>query len=520
LYRQRNVTRITSFVLAVAALVLCYASVIRVLAETWATNSSYSYGFAMVLISGYVLWAKSERLRNLAPRPDYFLGVPVILVGVATLTVGRLGLLTSLQEVSLLVTLAGFVLLLFGREAFGYTWFPLGYLLLGIPIWDNVIGSLQPPSQDLSARIASSLLRVGGLPVLREGTTLVLPNVTLEVMRECSGVNQLLAIIAMALPAAYLWLKGNTRRAALVGLAAVVAYLSNGVRIALVGFLAYRGLSSGDLRSMHIFEGLAVSVIGYVLLLGFLSILAKGEGNRERAQAGVTTDTRRPSVQHPSLEFGISLIVLAIGAFQLSFEPANVRLSNDLGTFPNQIGAWTLETVQAPMTDKFPAIDDALVHAYPTPAGEHHFTALDDELVRTYQDSAGQRVRLYIGYHRSQREGKELAGGAGHILNVAATPISVSFGDGAVELRQVQQNLTNSARGLLYFYVINGRVFSNLYLAKRYMVWDALTRRRSNGAVVMVAWESDSGADAEGSRMKAAQFAQAILQLLPKFIPS
>ena len=90
---------------------------------------------------------------------------------------------------------------------------------------------------------------------------------------------------------------------------------------------------------MHIFEGLAVSVIGYVLLLGFLSILSKGEGNRERAQVGVTTDTRRPSVQHPSLEFGISLIVLAIGAFQLSFEPANVRLSSDLGTFPNQIGA-------------------------------------------------------------------------------------------------------------------------------------------------------------------------------------
>jgi len=515
------VTRITSIALAVTALALCYASVIRGLAETWATSSSYSYGFAMVAISCYVLWTKSERLRSLAPRPDYFLGIPIVLVGVATLAVGGLGLLTSVQEVSLLVTLAGFVLLLFGREAFACIWFPLGYLLLGIPLWDNVIGSLQPPSQDLSARIAAGLMQVGGIPVFREGTRLVLPNVTLEVMRECSGVNQLLAIIAMVLPAAYLWLNSHARRATLVGLAVVVAYLSNGVRIALVGFLAYRGLSNGDLRSVHLFEGLAVSVSGYVLLLGFLSILSNGERHRDRARVDETTDAKKPPVQRLSLEFGTSLIVIAIGVFQLSFEPANIRLSSDLRTFPSKIGAWTLETVPTPTTDKFPAIDDELVHAYPGPTGEHHFAAIDDELVRTYQDSAGQRVRLYIGYHRSQREGKELVSGdAGHILNVAATPVTVSLGAEAVELRQVQQKLANGARGLLYWYDINGRMLSNLYLAKHYMVWDALTRRRTNGAVVMVAWENDSSTEAEASRVKAAAFAQAILPLLPKFIPS
>jgi EpsI family protein len=521
LYRRRNLNRISSIALAVAALTLCYASVIRALAETWATSYLYSYGFAMVLISGYMLWAKSDRLRNLEPLPDYFFGVPVVLAGVGMLAVGRLALLISVQELSLLVALAGFVLLLFGREAFACIWFPLGYLLFGIPIWDNVIGSLQPPSQDLSARMATSFLQVGGIPVLREGTTIVLPNVTLEVMRECSGVNQLLAIVTMSLSAAYLWLRSPVKRATLVGFAVVVAYLSNGVRIALVGFLAYRGLSNGDLRGLHLLEGLAVSVSGYLLLFGFLSILSKGERDLERAQASsATTDTRTPSVQHSWLELGTCIIVLVIGAAPWLFQPENVRLSSDLGTFPNRIGAWTIDTARAANTDKFPAIDDELVHAYPGPTGEHHFAALDDELVRTYQDSAGQRVRLYIGYHRSQREGKELAGDAGHLLNVVATPVSIPFGTGAVELRQVQQSLTNSARGLLYCYVINGRMLSSLYLAKRYMVWDALTRRRSNAAVVMVAWESDSNADAETSRTKAAEFAQAILPLLPKFIPS
>jgi hypothetical protein len=52
------------------------------------------------------------------------------------------------------------------------------------------------------------------------------------------------------------------------------------------------------------------------------------------------------------------------------------------------------------------------------------------------------------------------------------------------------------------------------------MVWDALTRGRTNGAVVMVAWENDTAANAEASRMKAVAFVRAILPVLPKFIPS
>src|SRR4029077_14121601 len=111
-----------------------------------------------------------------------------------------------------------------GRKVFGVVQFPLAYALLGIPVWDAVISWLQPPSQVFSARIGAAVMQLIGIPVLREGTRLVLPNVVLEVMRECSGVNQLLAIVAMALPAAYLWLVSNGRRVALVSLAVAFAY--------------------------------------------------------------------------------------------------------------------------------------------------------------------------------------------------------------------------------------------------------------------------------------------------------
>src|SRR6185369_13574666 len=134
------------------------------------------------------------------------------------------------------------------------------------------------------------LLQMIGTPVLQDGTRLALSNVTLVVLRECSGVNQLFAVVAMALPAGYLWLESKARRATLVCLAVLLAYLSNGIRIAMVGVLATHGLSDGNLRGVHLFEGLAVSALCYVLILASLSVLRKTERKKLETSTNSAVD--------------------------------------------------------------------------------------------------------------------------------------------------------------------------------------------------------------------------------------
>jgi EpsI family protein len=496
---------------------VCYAGVIVALAKRWLTSEVYSYGLAVLLISVYMVWTKADKLRTLAAAPDYVIGIPLTFAGLAMLVAGHVSFLTSLQDASLIVTLWGFTLLLFGRDVFSCVWFPLCYLLLGFPLWDSIIGWLQPPSQMLSGRIAAGLLQAMGIPVLQEGTKLALPNVTLEVLRECSGVNQLLAVGAMSIPAAYIWLSGYARRTVLVSLAVVGAYVSNGVRIALVGFLATRGLSNGDLRGVHLFEGLAVSGLCYLLILACLSLLSRGQ---QRNASDVAVDSSSPSASlgGPWPQIVTSLAAISIGLFLQVFRTPDVGLRHDLRALPAQVGNWSLDARPVP-GGRFPAIDDELVHAYPSPAGERRFAAADDELVRTYRNSAGERIQLYVGYHRSQREGKELLGEAARALNTAASTIEVDLGATTFELRQVTPR-PDARRGVLYWYDLNGRVVNDLFLMKGYMVWDAMTRRRSNGAVVMVAWEGRDDRDAETSRKGALDFAQAILPLLPNYIPS
>jgi EpsI family protein len=507
--------------LAAVALTFCYARVLATIVDKWTTSTVYSYGVVVLFVSGYMLWTRRVELRASHAEPDYLFGIPVTLAGIATLTVGRLALMTSVQEASLLVTLAGVVLLLFGRAVLTRLWFPLAYLLLGLPIWDVVINRLQPASQVLSAQLATVLLHVIGIPVFREGVRVVLPNVTMEVMRECSGVNQVLAIVAIALPAAYLLLHRNLLRGVLLGLAVCVAYLSNGVRITLVGFLAYHGLSSGDLRGMHIAEGLAVSVLGYLLLFGCLAVLSRLQRAAEQkvlVPSSLASST--PHVWQVALEIGTLVVVLSVGAFATLFRPADVRLRNDFRGFPTRIGEWTLDTRPGPAASRFPAIDDDLMAGHPGALREPASNAADDDLIRSYRNAAGERVQLYVGYHRSQREGNELIGVAGRALNSAAAPVRLEVGSRTIEVGQVMRTLPGSQRGMLYWYDLNGRVVENMYTAKRYMVWDALTRGRTNGAVVMIAWETPGQAGADPQGGQALGFAKAVLALLPDYIPS
>jgi EpsI family protein len=511
--------------IAVAAFALCYGSVLIAVVDIWATRPVYSYGFVLPFVAGYIVWARRDQLLAIDQRPDYVFGAAVTLLAIALLVVGDVGSIIGLKAAAVVVALAGLILLRCGRATLGRVWFPLAYLLLGMPIWDGVIARLQQPSQLLSGGIATGILQTIGIPALHDGIKIMIPAVTLEVMRECSGVNQLMTIIAMTLPIACLMLNGIARRGLLIGLGIVVSYLSNGARIALVGVLAYHGLGDGNLRGAHLLEGLAVSLLGYVLLFACFSALS-----RNGRSVAKDADQSRPAInsgQGEDVRSRLSWIepatlsaMLAIGAFLAVSRPTEIALQRTLDAFPARIGDWYVDPVSEPIASHFPAIDDGLVRAYPTPAGERRFVRADDELTRVYRSETADRVRLFIAYHRSQHEGKELAGDLSGLLANVASPVSLPAGNSSVAVNEVTQESPTKRRTILYWYVLNGRVVNDMRRAKMYMVWDAIAHRRTNGAVVMLGWESAPGRDAEPSRRKALELANAVSTLLSQYLPS
>jgi EpsI family protein len=519
-----GVARPSNAVLAATLILLTasYGAVVIEMVGIWSAQSVYSYGFVVPLISAYICWTKWQEHLALESPPDYRFGVPLTLAGMTMLLVGRAGAIINLQFASFVVSLAGCVLLVFGRETFKRYWFPIAYLLLMVPIWNMAIDRLQDPSRIVSAKIATGVLRTIGIPVLREGTYIVLPSHTLSVMRECSGVNQLVAMVAMVLPAAYLWMTGRLRRVMIVILSIAITYASNGCRIALIGWLAFNGYGDGNLLGAytHVSEGLAVALLGYLAIGGCFTLMSRGDRNRDELPGA---EPMPPSAAGPGphrrlwLDVATVTLVLLVASSPLFAISRDVPLPRDLAQLPATIGDWTWAVFDESPGSRLTGVSVDLVDAYRNPTGELRFEGVDRALIRTYQNSAGARVQLYVGYYGRQEEGKELTGNASNGLRLAGSSVAVA--PGLPDVGEVAREKGGVRRGLLYWYDVNGKVVPDIYVAKAYTVWNTLTRRRSDGAVVMIAWEGPAGAAGNAARQRALAFAASLQPLLRQLLP-
>src|SRR3990172_9654474 len=107
----------------------CYANVFLNLMEKWKNEDLYSYGFLIPAISIYLIWLKRNDIRKIRQKPDIPIGFGIIIVGLSTLALGYIGSIVLIQELSIIFTITGFVLLLFGVQVFRVIWFPILYLI-------------------------------------------------------------------------------------------------------------------------------------------------------------------------------------------------------------------------------------------------------------------------------------------------------------------------------------------------------------------------------------------------------
>ncbi len=97
---------------------------------------------------------------------------------------------------------------------------------------------------DFSAGTAAAAalgLRASGFAVVRDGTRLLLPASELIVLPGCSGLSQILALLALALLALALFPTSRLQKAWVLGSAVLVGFASNAARIAALSVLADQG---------------------------------------------------------------------------------------------------------------------------------------------------------------------------------------------------------------------------------------------------------------------------------------
>jgi exosortase C (VPDSG-CTERM-specific) len=133
------------------------------------------------------------------------------------------------------VAAGGFFFL--GRKWMAAAAFPIAFLIFMVPMPDRVADFLETASKLASADAASMLFNISGTPVLRDGAFFQLPNITIQVAQECSGIRSSWVLFITSLLAANLFLKTPWRRIVLVAAVIPLGILRNGLRIVFIGLL-------------------------------------------------------------------------------------------------------------------------------------------------------------------------------------------------------------------------------------------------------------------------------------------
>src|SRR4030095_13548812 len=194
------------------------------------------------------------------------------------------------------------------------------------------------------------------------------------------------------------------------------------------------------------------------------------------------------------------LLLLAVIAYLSVYYRGPVPLKQSFATFPSTIG----QRVATRGNREKPFLRAA---------------GAEEELHRIYVGSGKERLHLYVAYFEYQQQGKEAVSYLTSPLHQwARTLLPVVSGDSEVAgNRKFAANKCEN-REILFWYDINGRILANSLTAKASTIWDALTRGRTNGALVMVYRDPDQNLTQESNSAALRDFADEVLPILRNYL--
>ncbi len=458
--------------LLAAVFIFSHIKLFTLLVGSWLNSSVYSHGFLVPLISLYLVWEYKGMLGRISPSPAYVSGFLLLLFGLILHLTGQRAGVLIIQEASLIVTIAAIVLFILGPRFLKGLAFPILYLSFMLTSWGIFTERLHMPFQLFSADLGTRLLHIAGVPAYMESVYIALPDITLEVARECSGVNYLVAVAAIGMPLAYIAIKSWPRRVLLVAGALIIAVLANSLRVALIGVLSYHHISGALHGPMHILHGMFVSVIGFIVLFAGVLLLSEKKSAGIKTGADPRSATPAAHIKEKTDRYPIfitALMLLFFGIFLNYFPPSPVKPKLDIKQFPDKIGEWS-------------RLEKA-------PSGIVPDIGADHEILRAYRRADGEEMTLYIGYYEQQTQGREMVNDWTKRLHAGSEKKSIAITDNGREMSVRMNRLTGSAPEgslILFWYDLNGRIVDERMSAMASTAWNGIVRGRTNGGFIAV----------------------------------
>ncbi len=254
---------------------------IRDLSHLWASLVEYRFGWVVVLLTGFLVWERwPTRPTTPGPRPLWLIlglgaaGFGFVLMG----ELYRIGLSRASGQALLLSLgcasfIAAHLVGIGGTNLARHFRFPLLFFFVAVPIpkilWNPILLGLQ----ELVAVLNVESLQAMGIPAIRRGSVIQLPNTLVGVDEACSGIRSLQSTLMAALFIGDLTLKRWGSKTFLFVAGILLAVIGNWGRSLFLSLAAHRG-GSDALNAVHdsagwtvlLFTATGVAVLSWIMV--------------------------------------------------------------------------------------------------------------------------------------------------------------------------------------------------------------------------------------------------------------
>ena len=519
-------------------------------------REDYTHCFLIPFVVIYLIWEKKQELSESPSLPSWT-GLAPFLIGVFLFWLGELSGEYFTLYLSLWFVIIGLLWMHLGWQKIKTIWFALAMMLTMFPLPNFITTWITFQLRLISSKLGVWMLQIYGMSAHREGNVIDIGFTQLQVVDACSGLRYVIPLMVLSLLLAY-WFKAHIWKRLVLFLSSIpLAIVINSFRIAVTGIL-YSTMGAKVAEGFfHGFSGWLIFIFAIPLLLLEMWVLrwfpprAMGDGRwamgsqkqrvegdfatdksgQERTEVDLTADARRLTqmddesvspaddsrrnaspasrkVLQAQYIVAIVILVATLAVSKVVEFREKIPIAKTFNQFPVEIGEWT--GTRQVMEQQFLNV-----------------LFFSDYIITDFRNSQGKQVDFYVAYYDSQRKGESIHSpetclpGSGWAFTQSGTATIALAGSnpGSITVNRAFMEKSGMRELVYFWFPMRGRVLTKLYEVKVANFWDAMTRQRTDGALVRVitpVYKNESMGEAEE---RLAGFTKEIVPILDEYIP-
>jgi len=267
---------ILAILLLLAIMAWSYWPAMADLFDAWQDNEDYSAGQLVPLVALFLLWRERKAIARCPLAPCWWAGIALLLLAQTARTFGLLSFRSSPERYSLILMVAGSVLMVAGWQVFRRVLWIILFLFLMVPLPGRVHNLISGPLQTMATTGSVFVLEAFGASVSRQGNVVMLnENTPMAVAEACSGLRMLTAFVIVAAFMAYMIKRSRRQKAVLLFSSIPIAVMCNILRLCVTAVLILLVSTEFAEKFFHDFAGLAMMPAAVMILFGELWLMDK-----------------------------------------------------------------------------------------------------------------------------------------------------------------------------------------------------------------------------------------------------